>query len=226
MYLRSWINLLTMAEAIFASLIAINLYKQVRKYFNSLDAAGSLPIERKEIIFFAILFFSTMLFSVGKVDMAVLWMHIGNLVFLSFLAYTDFKTKLLDVPILVYLLIQNVSFFILFCFFNNTYEWGKLYFLCAYIAAVVFCCMVKAVAKGDGFIYLAMLPAILIMENPCGIPVSLLFLLLPLFLFLIVESGKAVFRKSLKTLLSERKPFAPYLLAGYIISFWIYVKGC
>jgi len=217
-----------MAEAVMASLIAIHLYIQVRKLFIRLDVSGSLPVEKKEIRFFGALFFITMLFSVcktdvGKFPMGILWIHIGNLVILSFLAFTDFKTKLLDVPVLGYLFLQNVFFYIIHCFINGACKAADLRILGGYIAIVIFCCLTKAFAIGDGCIYLAMLPIMLIMEDGSCL-FLLLYLLIPLLLFLVAESGKAILKKHLNTLLSERKPFAPYLLAGYVICFLTYVK--
>lgn len=207
-----------------ASLIAIHLYIQVRKLFIRLEASGSLPIRKREIQFFAALFFLTMLFSVGKVDMGILWMHIGNLVVLSFLAFTDLKTKLLDVPALGCLLVQNIFFYIIHYIISGGHELAAVGILGGYIVTVLLCCLIKAFAIGDGCIYLAMLPVMMVMQEDAGYPILFLFLLLPLLLFLLIESGKAILKKHLNTLLSERKPFAPYLLAGYIISFLVYVK--
>lgn len=226
MYQKLWTDLLAAAEAVMASLIALYLYIQVRKIFIRLDASGNLPIEKREIHFFAALFTLTMLFSAGKVSMGILWMHIGNLVILSFLAFTDFNTKLLDVPVLGYLFAQNIFFYITYCVISGTYKMADLGFLGGYIVTVIFCCVVKAFAIGDGCIYFAMIPVMLIMQEDGGHPVLFLFLMIPLILFLLVESGKAIMKKCWNILLEERKPFAPYLLAGYIISFLVYIKMC
>lgn len=214
-----------------ASLIALFLYVRVRKLFNRLDASGSLPIEKREIQFFAVLFSLMMLFSVGmtplgRLPVGILWMHVGNVVVLSFLAFTDFKTKLLDVPVLCYLLAQNVFIYIISHFLGGACKPRDLKLLCIYVVTVIFCCIAKAIAVGDGCIYFAMLPVVLILQREANYPFVLLFLLSPLVLFLLAESGKAICKKSLCTLFLDRKAFAPYLLVGYIASYLLYVKTC
>jgi len=230
-YLKLWNNVFTIAETVMASLIAIFLYVHLRRLFNHLDASGSLPIKKREIQFFATLFSLTMLSSVGKVPFGkfptgILWIHIGNIVVLSFLAFTDHKTKLLDVPVLVYLFTQNVIIYYISCFLGGSHKAGNLTLLCVYMVTVSFCCLAKAIAVGDGCIYFAMLPVMLILQGEADYPFVLLFLLSPLILFLLVESAKAICKKSLSTLVLERKAFAPYLLVGYIASYLLYVKSC
>jgi len=230
-YLKLWNNVLAITEAVMASLIAMYLYVQLRKLFNHLDTSGYLPIKKKEIQFFATLISFTMLFSIGKVPLGrfptgILWMHIGNVVVLSFLAFTDFKTKLLDVPVLGYLFAQNLFIYIISCFSGGTCKQGDLMLLCVYVVTIIFCCLVKAIAVGDGCIYFAMLPVMLILQGEADSSFVLLFLLSPLILFLLVESTKAICKKSLSTLVLEREAFAPYLLVGYIASYLLYVKSC
>ena len=201
----------------------IVIYLNIRRLFNHWDSSCYLPIKKTEVKFFIILFYTIMLASIDKLAIGTLIIHMLNLVTLSFLAYTDSKTNLLYVSVLFYLHTQNLFYYFAGCIGNIFTFKYDIKAICLYIIAVLICYAGKAIAIGDVCIYIAMLPIILIMCNKYNnTSMLLLFLLIPLFLFLVIESGKAIIKNRRNALL-QRKPFAPYLLAGYVICFLVYI---
>lgn len=202
-------------------------YLSLRNIFNKWDQEEKLKISMKEGCLFGLLFYIISILMLGKVDFGNFLMITFNVVCLAFLAYIDAKTKLLYTLVLYLLIaINSLVFMVCFIFGKINIEpdlgWAVVI---SYLTCVVLLCITRAIAVGDGIIYAALLPVLLMIEKDSGfraICLTMINLMIPLFSFTLVEGTKFLRQwcKTRKKLSQEclRKPFAPYLLLGFIIS--------
>lgn len=208
------------------AVIMIFLFQALRKKFNGWDRAGCIPMTEGENFFIVIFFILTAILLTGKTSAPGSILLSFNLVCLAFSAWTDFKTGMLYRIMLYVPLAFN---WIMFAVGNlsGALEAGSGGGAAAFVyaAAAAVLCLTKAIAAGDGMIYLILLPVILILEQGNGygmIVLLFLSLVIPLLLFDLVEGSRMVFQcvksRHAGGRAALRRPFAPYILAGFVFS--------
>lgn len=214
----------------FISVCMILGYVLLRHFFNQWDK--KIKITKKEIIF-TYLFFSFVSVLLNDKMSFIIYISVYlNIICLTFLGFVDSKTGLLYTALLHLLIIFN----------GIIYSWGFMqgYFqipmnsipaIIIYMIVVLLLCYTSTIAVGDGKIYLIQLLLLMTVKNGDSIGILLLIgLIYPLLSFVSVEGGRMLFiwfknrhKKRINVKINTRRPFAPYLLFGLILSLLLYL---
>lgn len=208
------------------AIVMIFLFVVMQKKFYSWDQNGGIRMTAGEIGFIIVFFFLASMLMAGKMSVTTSIMLSLNLVCLTFSAITDYKTGMLYKVMLYVPLTFNWLIFAAGSLAGaiETVP-GSGGAAAVYAVAAVILCLTKAIAAGDGIIYFILLPVMLMIEqNDYERIIILLFLslMIPLLVFDLVEGSRMIF-KWVKTRRTGgckilRRPFAPYILGGFVLS--------